>query len=79
MEFTHYYGKHRRKNRVVVQPVVVQSKVFQNRIGGELRTRIENKVKETGKTFSELDKLLWRDYFRKLDDVAWQKEVEGWK
>lgn len=78
MEFTHYYGKHRRQNTIVVQEPVVQSKVFQNRIGGELRKRIENKVKETGKTFSELDKLLWQDYFKKSDNLAWRKEIKEW-
>ena len=76
MGFTHYYGRHRRKNITVVHSSVVQTKTFQVRIGGELRKKIENRVKDTGKNFSELNRLLWEDYFKKYEDKLWQKECE---
>jgi hypothetical protein len=76
LEFTHYYGRHKRQNNTVLHINVIQGKIFPVRIGGELRNRIEKRVRETDKDFSKLTRLLWEDYFKKLDDVAWQKELK---
>ena len=75
-EYFHYYGKHRRRNTEVVQVPVLQSKTFPVRIKGELRERIEKRIRETGKDFSKLTRLLWQDYFDRFDKIAWKEECE---
>ncbi len=79
-DFTHYYGKHRRLNRSVVQQSVVQRfKKYQFWADSDLTKQIENKCSELGKDFSVLNRILWQAYFKVERDNAWRKEVESWK
>ncbi len=78
MDFTHYYGKHRRKNNVWTQTNVdTKNDLLKLRIDGKLKNRIMDLAKDKNKSASELTRLLWVDYFKKVDDRAWRDEVNN--
>ena len=37
-----------------------------------------HKCKEKGKSFSELNRILWQAYFKTEKNLAWKREVEEW-
>jgi len=79
-EFTHYYGSHKHRNDVVTQPIVSTKKnILKFRIDDLLLKQIQNKCKETEKSFSELNRILWLAYFQTEKNILWKKEVEEWK
>ena len=80
MEFTHYYGKYKQKNTCVAQSNVAQNKtnVLRARMDNNLYNKIKEKCLETGKGEGELTRLLWMDYFKKIENKAWQEETKDW-
>lgn len=76
MEFTHYYGKHRRCNTSVIRRPVLHGKTIQIRLSGELWNRIDERCKEISKNPSELTRILWNNYFDKLDAKRQKIDVE---
>lgn len=80
MEFTHYYGRHKRENGLVLPMNVIQKgKTFQFRADNELGTKIQNLAKELNQTDSKVIKDILNDFFLDKENIEWQKEVEGWK
>jgi len=80
LEFTHYYGKHKRHSNYVLQSDVIQKgKTFQFRADNELETKIQNLAKELNQTDSKVIKDILNDFFLDKENIDWQKEVEGWK
>lgn len=65
MEFTHYYGRHKQKNSVVVQPAVVQTtgKKYQFRADVELTKDIENFKKEMDQGDTKVISDILNDFF----------------
>lgn len=65
MEFTHYYGRHKRKNNAVLQSNVVQtkSKKYQFRADTELIKDIENFKKEMNQGDSKVITDILNDFF----------------
>ena len=61
-DFTHYYGRHKRKNRVVLQKNVVQKK-YQFRADSELTEDIENYKKEMKQGDSKIIQDILNDFF----------------
>ena len=77
MEFFRYYGRHKRKNRLVLQTSVIQKgKTFQFRANQELGTKIEDLAKELNQSDSKVIKDILEDFFLDRERIAWQKEVE---
>ena len=65
MDFTHYYGKHKRKNNTVLQTNVVQpkGKKYQFRADIELTKDIENFKKEMNQGDSKVITDILNDFF----------------
>ncbi len=79
MEFTHYYGRHKRKNRLVLQTNVIRKgKTFQFRADDELGTNIQNLAKELNQTDSKVIKDVLNDFFLDREKIRWQKEVASY-
>ena len=78
--FTHYYGKHKHKDKHVAQTCVAQNKsnVLRARMNDELYHKIKQKCRETGKGEGELTRMLWQNYFDKAANLAWKEEVKNW-
>lgn len=80
MEFTHYYGKHKRETGLVIPTNVIQKgKTFQFRANNELGTKIQNLAEELNQTDSKVIKDILNDFFLDRENIEWQKEVESWK
>ncbi len=74
MEFTHYYGKHRKKDKVLPQlGVDTKTEILKLRVSPFLKKQIKELSEEKNKTVSEMTRLLWENYFNKV----WQKEWGG--
>ena len=65
MDFTHYYGKHKRKNNTVLKSNVVQTKTkkYQFRADIELMKDIENFKKEMNQGDSKVITDILNDFF----------------
>jgi len=65
LDFTHYYGKHKRKNNIVLQSNVVQTKIkkYQFRADIELVKDIENFKKEMNQSDSKVITDILNDFF----------------
>ena len=74
MDFTHYYGKHRHKNNLVLPTNVLQSKTLQVRMDTELYSNIESLAKELNQTVSKVTKDILEDFF--LDQKLKQQKFE---
>lgn len=78
-EFQGYYGHHKRRNELLPQKnVATKDKILRLRIDNKLKTRISEISAEKNKSASELTRLLWQDYFKKLDNKRWQEEIKEW-
>ena len=84
--FSVYVVKRKRSNYVIHQDVIHKGKTFQFRADEELRTYIENLSKELNQADAKTIKDILEDFFleQKLRDqteknIAWKKEVGGWK
>lgn len=73
-----YWKKHKLQNKTVIHKPVIRTKIFPVRIGGDLRIKIEAKIKEPNLDFSKCTRMLWEDYFKKLEEKEWNKEVSNW-
>lgn len=61
------------------QPTVdTKTEFLKLRLEPKLKARIKNLAEIKGKSASELTRLLWQDYFKKVDKIAWEKEVAEW-
>jgi len=61
------------------QPVVdTNDTLLKLRINKKLKARIMDISKEKNKTASELTRLLWQDYFNRVDKKAWEEETKNW-
>lgn len=79
MEFDYYYGKHRRKNKVWTQQKVdTKSDLLKVRIEPTLKKKIESRANDVGKSAAELTRILWKNYFEKLEQKLWAEEVKEW-
>lgn len=78
MEFTHYYGRHKRKNNIVLQPSVVQikTKKYQFRADIELIKDIENFKKEMDQGDSKVITDILNDFFLTKKLRAQKQELE---
>lgn len=77
MEFTHYYGRHKRKNSLVLPSNVEQKgESYHFRANGELSDKINNLAKELNQGKSKVIKDILNDFFLDKEKIAWQKEVE---
>lgn len=64
LEFTHYYGKHKRRNNYVLQKNTThKSKTFQFRADNELKNYIQNLSKELNQSDSKTIKDILEDSF----------------
>lgn len=65
MDFTHYYGRHKRKNNIVLQNNVVQTKTkkYQFRADIELIRDIEKFKKEMNQNTSKVITDILNDFF----------------
>jgi len=78
LKFTHYYGKHRAKNRECPQKnVSTKEKVLKVRISSGLKNKIKEIGDEKNKSISELTRLLWLDYLKKKEQKEWREEIEN--
>lgn len=78
MEFTHYYGRHKRRSNVCAQPVVdTNNALLKLRLPETLKKRIMEISKLKNKSASELTRLLWQHYFKKFEARAWAEEVKN--
>lgn len=78
-EFRGYYGKHKAKNKMLSQQdVATKDNILRLRIDSKLKRRIAEISIEKNKSASELTRLLWQDYFNKLDEKLWQEEIKEW-
>jgi ABC-type phosphate/phosphonate transport system substrate-binding protein len=77
-EFTHYYGSHARHKRVVAQSSVAQKyPLVRSRVPADLKTKITKRAIELKSNESKLTRILWEDYFKKLDEKKMRVEMEG--
>ena len=78
MEFTHYYGRHKRKNNVCPQPVVdTNDDILKIRVPKNLKKKIMSRSEDVKKSASELTRILWQNYFEKFEARAWAEEVKN--
>lgn len=78
MEFTHYYGKHKRKNNVCPQLTVdTKDDLLKVRLPGNLKKKIMSRSQEVKKSASELTRILWQNYFDKFEAREWAEEVKN--
>ena len=78
-EFRGYYGRHKRTNSVLPQQdVATKDNILRLRIDSKLKKCISELSVEKNKSASELTRLLWQDYFKKLDNKLWQEEIKEW-
>ncbi|OGU55434.1 MAG: hypothetical protein A2V66_16805 [Ignavibacteria bacterium RBG_13_36_8] len=79
MGFTHYYGKHKRQKSLCPQRVMdTKDELLKVRMSNALKSRIKQLSREKKKSASELTRLLWQNYFVKIDKIAWENEVKEW-
>lgn len=76
MEFTHYYGKHKRKNNLVIPNIVLQSKTLQVRMDSELYSNIKNLGKELNQNVSKVTKDILEDFFLERKLLQQKYEIE---
>ena len=48
------------------------------RLNQKLKYRIMELSKEKGLSASEMTRLLWIDYFKKVEDINWKEEIKDW-
>jgi hypothetical protein len=77
-EFTHYYGSHARHKKDVAQNSVAQRyPLVRSRVPAELKTRITKRAIELKSNESKLTRILWENYFNKLDEQRMREEMSG--
>lgn len=79
MEFTHYYGKHRRDNISVAHFFVLQkTKDLHVRVDGELEKDLEELADELKQDKSKVARDILTDFFLEKHKKEWEKEVKDW-
>lgn len=58
--------------------VDTKDKLLKVRVPEKLKRRITQTANEKQKSASELTRLLWQNYFDKIDKIAWENEVKDW-
>jgi hypothetical protein len=78
MDFTHYYGKHKRKKDAVAQSNVAQKKypVIRSRVSPVLNQKIVSISKEKNLSISEMTRLLWIDYINKKETIDQREDIK---
>jgi predicted DNA-binding protein len=80
MDFDYYYGKHKRKNNLVL-PTNVEQKgsSYHFRADKELSNKINALSKELNQGVSKVIKDILNDFFLDREKISWQKEVEEYE
>lgn len=78
MEFTRYYGKHKRQNDCVIQTSVLQEKgkTLQIRIDSELNNVLESLAKELNQNPSKVARDILEDFFLTKKLLEQKEDVE---
>lgn len=79
MDFNYYYGRHKHKNNVVLQPSVVQprGKKYQFRADTELTKDIENFKKEMNQGDTKVISDILNDFFLTKMYNDQKRDLEG--
>ena len=78
-DFTHYYGRHKRRNNHVIQNSVIQkTRVIHCRVDESFYKELKDLSAEKNKSISEMVRLLFENYLAKKKEIEWQKETINW-
>ena len=79
MDFVRYTKKNRRRNNVCTQTgVSTKDALLKLRVESDLKNRIMETAELKGMSASELTRLLWVNYFERVDKKAWMEETKDW-
>jgi hypothetical protein len=78
VEFIKYRKKSKAVKKLVAQNSVAQKyPLVRSRVPAELKSRIIKRAIELKSNESKLTRILWEDYFKKLDDKRMSEEMRG--